>query len=206
MSNLASLAQLKAYLGLPSAANAADSVLLSLLTGYSAMIENYCSRTFASQVYPELRDGTGRNRLVLINYPVTAVSAVVIDGVPKTFVPASDAFTAGIRNTDLLYGDGRILRYNGGCFSRGDANILVTYTAGYPVTAIAGPPAESVVQVPPDLAQACIELAALRYKGRDWIGFNSKSLAGETVSFDNKTMPSSVKTILGPYSNRGIPL
>lgn len=54
--------------------------------------------------------------------------------------------------------------------------------------------------VPADIEQAVWELAAERYKYKDRIGYNSKSLGGqETVSFSNKSMNDYVREILMPY-------
>ena len=50
-----------------------------------------------------------------------------------------------------------------------------------------------------DIAQAVNELVGLRYALRDKQGWNSKTLAGETVSFSTKDMPASVATILKQY-------
>lgn len=63
------------------------------------------------------------------------------------------------------------------------ANILITY--GY---------------VPADLADACIELVAERYKYTERIGERSHSLGGnETVSFDNSRLTPLVQNLLQPY-------
>lgn len=52
---------------------------------------------------------------------------------------------------------------------------------------------------PPEIEQACIELISLRYRERSRIGENSKSIGGETVSFNVKDFPEGVKTILNNY-------
>jgi hypothetical protein len=54
--------------------------------------------------------------------------------------------------------------------------------------------------IPQDLAQACIELVAERFKYKDRIGEKSKSLGGqESVSFDLKNIPDSTKLMIQPY-------
>jgi hypothetical protein len=63
----------------------------------------------------------------------------------------------------------------------------VTYTAGYPAT-------------PPEIAQACIELVALRYRERTRIGEVSRSVGGgETVSYAQRDMSPSIATLLQQY-------
>lgn len=52
---------------------------------------------------------------------------------------------------------------------------------------------------PYEIEQACIELLSIRYRERTRIGENSKNIGGETVSFNVKDMPDSVKTILNNY-------
>lgn len=52
--------------------------------------------------------------------------------------------------------------------------------------------------VPEDLAQVCIELVALRYRGRKHIGESSVSVGGESVSFNNE-MTEDMKTSLWDY-------
>jgi hypothetical protein len=76
-------------------------------------------------------------------------------------------------------------------FNSGDdgASILVSY--GY---------------VPSDLADACIELVAERYKYSERVGEKSHSLGGnETVSFDNARFTPLIAAMLQPY-RRTIPL
>jgi hypothetical protein len=60
--------------------------------------------------------------------------------------------------------------------------------------------------IPQDLAQACIELVAERYKYKDRIGEKSKSLGGqESVSFDLKSITDATKLIIQPY-RRVVPM
>ncbi len=69
----------------------------------------------------------------------------------------------------------------------GIQNVVITYTAGYPST-------------PPEIAQACIELVALRYRERTRIGEVSKSLGGaETVTYSQKDLSDGIKTLLQQY-------
>jgi hypothetical protein len=64
---------------------------------------------------------------------------------------------------------------------------VVTYTAGYPAT-------------PPEIAQACIELVALRYRERTRIGEVSRSVGGgETVTYAQKDMSAPIATLLQQY-------
>jgi hypothetical protein len=65
--------------------------------------------------------------------------------------------------------------------------VTLQYTAGYAVT-------------PPDLAQACIELVALRYRERSRIGEVARTIGGgQTVSYSQKDMSDSIKTLIQQY-------
>ena len=54
--------------------------------------------------------------------------------------------------------------------------------------------------IPPELAQACIELVALRYRERSRIGEVARAIGGgETVSYSQKDMSDSIKTLIQQY-------
>lgn len=54
--------------------------------------------------------------------------------------------------------------------------------------------------VPADIAQAVMEIVGERFKSKDRIGYNSKSLGGqETVSFNNQSMSNYARELLNPY-------
>lgn len=76
-------------------------------------------------------------------------------------------------------------------FSVGDAGAAVSINYGF---------------VPQDLAQACVELVAERFRYRSRVGEQSHSLGGqETVSFSLKNLPDTTKLMLQPYK-RVVPL
>lgn len=182
MADLTTLANVKAWLSITT--NGEDAVLQSLITSVSKYIENWLNRTILSATYTEYRDGTGTNRIMLANQPVTAVSSVVMNnlGVPAVAIPASTAMSFGYvfdaRNIKLVG--------FGAKFPMGMNNVVVTYTAGY-------------ATVPVDIERACLELVALRFRERSRIGENSKSIGGETVSYNVKDFPDSVRTLLNQY-------
>lgn len=173
MPDLTTLADLKAYAQITGTAD--DAVLQSMITAYSAAARSFCNRDFTSQDYSITRDGRGTTMMQLPQFPVTAVSSVIVDGRP---IAAQSAFgLPGYRFTDTA------VILDGFCFTRGFGNVHVAFTAGY-------------ASVPADVAEAVNEWIALRYKERDRIGFASKVLAGETVTFITKAMPDSVKMAL----------
>jgi len=175
--DLCTLADLKAWLGIVSDTD--DELLARLISGVSAFMEQRTGRRFLEDEYREVRDGHGGRRLLFAHYPVTEVSSVKVDG--AAILPAAGALDAGYRFTE------RMVTLTGYAFSRGLGNVELSYTAGYEA-------------VPGDLAQACIELCALRYKDRERIGQVSKALGdGQTVAFSQKEMPDFVRAVLNNY-------
>lgn len=180
MADLATLENVKAWLATDGGPfPATDDALLSrLITAVSGAIETFLNRTINSASYSWAGSGTGSTRLLLPNYPVTAVASLTINGVA---VQAS----AGYGQSGYAF-DELGLFMVGGVFPRGARNVSVAYTAGYAAT-------------PADLEQACIATVALRYRERDRIGHASKTLGGETVAFTIVDFPKEVQTILRNY-------
>jgi hypothetical protein len=162
-----------------------DALLSRLITAASQFIQSWLQRQIAVSDWIEVRDGNGGQRLTFANFPVSAVWSLSIDGLNIPPAPASGGITGG-------FGAGYVfspteLALRGYVFTRRAQNVSVTYTAGY-------------ANVPPDIAQACIELVAQRYRERTRIGEVSKALmSGETVTFSQKDMSDDVKTLLAQY-------
>ena len=174
MADFTTIANFKQYLGLVVATD--DVLIASIITAVSAWVENYLTRNIHTAQYVDTVDGSDTKSITFDNYPITAVSSVIVDG--KTINASSYRW----RNSSVTLIDGCI-------FSRRSI-ITVTYTAGY-------------ASIPVDLAQACIEIVAWRYKERDRVGQSSKSAGGhETVSYQTKDIPESAKTILNQYKRR----
>lgn len=177
MADLTTLDAVKAWAGIKGAAD--DDLLKALITAQSAYIQTWLNRTLAVTQYTEMRDGVANgDTLVLGNYPVTEVTAVTINGQP---IPASPDYVAS-----GYWFDDIAIYLAGYRMTKGRRNVKVVYKAGY-------------ADVPPELAQACTELVAFRYKERERIGHQSKSLGGETVAFTVKDFPPDVQTILNNY-------
>ncbi|MEP7299158.1 MAG: head-tail connector protein [Burkholderiales bacterium] len=173
---LTTLENVRAWLNVTSTAD--DALLTRMIEAASAFIETWLGRKILSANYVETRDGALGTRLITRNYPVTAVASVVSDGI--TIPLAASVSEHGY----VFWPWGLALRGHG--FTRGYGNVVISYTAGY-------------ASVPADIEQACCELVGLRYKERDRIGFVSKTLAGETVTFSTKDMSASIKTTLQGY-------
>lgn len=156
-----------------------DTLLTRLITAASQYVQSWLNRSIALADYLETRDGTGGESLQFACFPVAEMKWLTIDG--REIPQAAASQRAGyVFSPTQLY-------VRGYRFSRGVQNVAVAYTAGYP-------------EIPPDIAQACIELVALRYRERTRIGEVSKSLGGaETVTYAQKDMSDAIKTLLQQY-------
>jgi hypothetical protein len=199
--DLATLADVKAWLQTGQSAFPAtdDALLTRLITAASQFIQTWLNRRILSQDWIEIRDGLGgplgRNdvRYQFGAFPVSGVSLVVVDGLTIQPIPASPpaqlsvavvstfATQAGYLFTPTqLVIRGYVVPRKAGC-------VTLQYTAGYPA-------------VPFELAQACIELVALRYRERSRIGEIARAIGGgETVSYSQKDMSDSIKTLIQQY-------
>jgi hypothetical protein len=158
-----------------------DALLARLITAASQFIQSWLQRQVAQGDWLEIRDGNGGRRMTFANFPVSAVLSLSIDGLSIPPAPADGGFGAGyvFSPTELAL--------RGYVFSRRAQNVVVTYTAGY-------------AAIPPDVAQACIELVCQRYRERSRIGEASKALmSGETVTYSQKDMSDDIKTLLSQY-------
>ena len=181
--DLTTLADVKAWLqtGQDAFPNTDDVLLARLITAASQFIQSWLHRQIAPADWQETRDGTGGQRLAFANIPVAAVLSLSIDGLEIPQAPSAGGFAAGyvFSPTELAL--------RGYVFTRRAQNVIVTYTAGYPVT-------------PPDIAQAVIELVCLRYRERTRIGEVSRALGGgETVTYSQQDMSDDVKFLLAQY-------
>jgi hypothetical protein len=142
--DLTTLADVKAWLAVSQVAD--DALLSRLITAASTFIKSWLNRDLLSTSYTIARSGNGGFVLVLPNRPVTAVALVSVGGValPPSTGPGMSGFRA------MEFG----VVTDGYRMTRGNANVVVTYTGGYATT-------------PLDIAQACIELVAMRYRERD---------------------------------------
>ena len=180
MSMLTDLDTVKAWLATNGLAFPAtdDDLLTGLIQSVSGFIEAWLNRTIASASYTFTGNGTGSRRLLLPNYPVSAVASLMVDGL--AVLPSAGFGLPGFAFDDLG------LWLTGSVFTRGVQNVSVAYTAGF-------------ATVPYELQQACIATVALRYRERERIGMASKAMSGETTAYTIKDFPVEVATILKNY-------
>jgi hypothetical protein len=177
-----------------------DALLSRLITAASGFIQNWLNRNILSTDYQELRDATGNREFVFANTPVSNVLSVVVAGQSIPPVPPINSPSQGLSQGPTPVTVGFFGGPAGYLFSptklvivgyrvpRWPLCVQLQYTAGYPT-------------VPFDLAQACIELVATRYRAeRDHPGVVSTVMQPETtVSYSQKDMNDNVKSILWKY-------
>jgi hypothetical protein len=181
--DLVTLADVKAYLGGDLQSND-DGVLSRLISAASAFFITACAQPIVQTTYSELYDGKGNRRLHLRYTPVTAVTALTVDGlaIPPLIAERSLGWVLNA-NVISLFGYG---------FTRGLANIAVTYTAGY-----AAPP--------PDVVEAVMELVGLRYRGKDRLGKTSESMGGiATTAYAQKDVSPFIASVIRNYSRANL--
>lgn len=143
--DLTTLANVELALKLASG-NPDEAYLTSLITRASATIQKRLQRTIASAAYVEKRNGTGHARLLMSQFPISAVSAVSVDGVTvaaQTSVPLGAGFMFDDISVYLI----------GSCWNRGFQNCSISYTAGFSST-------------PTDVDEGCVITVAAAYSER----------------------------------------
>lgn len=181
--DLTTLNDVKGWLSITSTTD--DELLSRLITGASAFIESWCTRSFALTQYTDVLNGKGSNTMLLGNYPITAVSFVKVDNI--SIHAAADCTQIGYAFDDIA-----VYLQGGQIFTKGIRNVTITYTAGY-------------ADVPADIAMACFELVGKKYRERAHIGQTSKTLAGEIVSFMPSDLSKETMSMLRSY-NKVVPI
>lgn len=172
---LTDLATFKEFLGRTDTAG--DALLLRLLEATSVWLEAKCGRRFAAADYTDRFTGDGSNLRLLRCSPVIQVSSVTIDGQPVA---------NSVNGQPGWYLDGAMMRLVGYLFTEG-AQVSISYRAGYEF------------DIPADVVQAVLEMAALKYRERGHIGTSSQSLAGQSVSFLPSVTPIAVQSVIDTY-------
>lgn len=129
----------------------ADPLVARLISATSAFIQNWLGRVIASNSYTQAFDGQGMCTMLLSQYPVTAISALTVNGQtiaarPALTFPAVYSDGGGYTFTE----SGR-LALSGYEFPRGYQNVTVSWTAGFLI-------ADEAQTIP---ASALYELATL---------------------------------------------
>lgn len=191
--DLNTLANLEAYLGIASG-SPVEPLLQTLLTAASQYISSYCNRQFILGPVTEVRNGGGNSFMMFGEYPVQTITSVFINGRP---VPAATppSFTAAAVQSGYMFTRFKLSLF-GYLFYSGNANVYLQYTAGFDPALPIGAPGG----IPADLAEAAVELAALKFKQKDRIGVTgTESIDGQSVTFGDIAMSAATKDVLRNY-------
>lgn len=176
---LSSITKLRQYLKIPDRDE--DPVLEQHLLSASSDVETETGRLMLLGDRSEVRNGNGQRSIFLRQYPIVSVTSLLIEGEPVS--ARSSANPDGYVIADAEAGE---LAIPAGGFPRGVANVEIVYRAGY----------ESI---PPDLEQAVLELAALRYVDRDHPGVSYKVMEGQVTDFRGGSQLAYAKAVIDRY-------
>lgn len=182
MADLCTVADVKAFLGLADVNTARDALLATLASAASVAIATEVGGgLLADDVTDDVTGGPGTT-LLLRHRPVQCVYAVTIDGVR---VPEARSAASGWR-LDAAIGQLQLL---GRTWASAPLGVHVEYRAGFE-------------DVPVDLKQVAIEEAATAFRERDRLGVQSKTLAGETVTYRDQAFSARSRRVLEQYKLR----
>lgn len=173
---ITTLASVKTYLNIT--ASTSDALLTSLIASVQKAVENFIGYALDPASYVAEYDGNGGDLMFVNNLPITAVTSLIIAGLT---IPASTGYTVNGYAFDY-----EKIWLRGYLYTLGRKTVKVSYSAGYSV-------------MPADLIQVANEMIALQYRERDWKGYKSKSLAGESITFENVIFSDEVKSIMTSY-------
>lgn len=199
--DLTTVAAVAAYIGGVDASDQAiNDLLQTLVTSASAFAANYCSRDFRKQTYTQSYNGTGTSTLMLRAAPVSAVSSLSIEG---TSVAAA---VNGAACYGYVFDDAGVVYLRGPyAFPMGAQNVTVTYAAGWVTPGQNAITPATATTLPMDIQQAVIELVSVKYKAqRNNIGISARMIAGETISYSQRDMPPSTKSVFDIYQRVGV--
>lgn len=191
---LATLAQLKIRLGIATDVTTNDAELTEILTAAGKEFETYCGREFEITNRVDFFSGSGNTFLKLKSWPVVSVAEIKI-ATDYNF----DSAAALVNNTDyrlLNSGQcGNVYRYEGWPYT--PDSIRVTYLAGF--VPAGGTVGVGETAVPPELAQAAIDYAALIWKRKDTVATKSENFEGGATVFEPVKLSDKTMAILDKY-------
>jgi hypothetical protein len=165
-----------------------DPLLARLITAASTAVQSWLNRTIAQTTYTEQRDGYGQPQMMFMNYPVSSVAYVSINGNAIQAAPPLGPTTVSGNFGGYVYDSNRLM-LRGLTFPVGFQNVQIQYTAGYATT-------------PADIEQATIDIIGDWFKYRGRIGLSSMGIEGQSISltaFTNRMMPVRAQLVLDQY-------
>lgn len=205
---LTTLARAKAFIDIGS--DSKDTILTMLINQATGFIERYTKRSLLSQTYTnEIYDGTGTREIVLLQFPVTAITSLQVNagtiGSPDWQTVGSDRYG--------YYSDGRVtlasafqafLATDAGTFIDGPQRYRVTYTAGYLID-FDNENDPTKHTLPQELEYACLQLMSGFMNTRKSQGMSAAKVGDVSMSFKGVVaVDPEVKGILEKYATAAI--
>lgn len=204
---LATLSDIKTLAGISGTAE--DSKLTLILNGVSAMIESYCARKFARGDYVETLSPSGRQYLIVKNWPVNSVASIVQNGytLNPALTPIPDYIVQPYGKSGLIF---RQIGWNGTWLYdgilvdqivTGSKEIVVTYNAGYYLPGDSGYVIGADDSLPLDLQLVCQEMVLetyLRSKRQSFDGLSGLTEGGLSYQWGGR------REIVNPNNSSGI--
>jgi hypothetical protein len=177
-----------------------DKLLERNINSVSSMVAKYCNRKFIADTYSEFYKGSGRQRLVLNQYPINMITSVKVD---------SAALTAGTDyvTSDQTYLDqGMVFKNDGwtwygyltglvGELTAPVDNIEVVYSAGFTLQP------ESSRNFPWDLENAVVSMVADLYGEQQdgTVGLKHLTQGKLTYIWDDNQLIQQYSSVLNSY-------
>jgi hypothetical protein len=169
----------------------AYGTLQRVITAVSTVMQNLIGRDIRSMQHTEVFDGRGRTRIMMPDWPITAVASVTIGELLTCDVPARSSASPGYTFSDkFVYVDQPYL------FEKGRRNIRIVYTAGFDT-------------VPLDIEQGCLTWVKAIMDGANYSAALKTVSAGQSkldfsfalTKLNNLTVmaPPAVVSMLAPY-------
>ena len=180
--SLASLPDVKSFMGMTGTTSEIDDLLAELINRYSTLFESYMGKNVLSREHTEYYDGNNSNMLITRQYPITTISGIWNDS-DWEWGSATEIDSTSYRASESAIG---VINFKSTVFGNYDQNIKIIYTAGFS-------------SVPEDIKHACIKEVARSYKNRQEIGVTSKTLTDGTVSFSAQGLLVETTLVLDMY-------
>lgn len=182
--DLVTVNQVERHLGMPLDSGDATQLGLQIEVA-SQLIEDFLGRKLISQTHIQYFDGRRTDRLILREWPVSALTEIRVDS--DHLFTSDDTILAS--TAYVLVNDQEVIKIDDGNWNYGKYSIKVTYVAGWLQAAI-----------PATIRNACLQLVEYLEAKRTYrdIDKESKSKGGETIKLV-QGIPEIIAMQLEPY-------
>jgi hypothetical protein len=180
-----------------------DKQIERLINSISSWVSKYTNRKFIADTYSEFYKGSGRQRLVLNQYPINSVTSVKVDS--ASYTAGTDYVTSDSTYLEqgILFRDTGWIWYGYLTGLVGDLtgpvdNIGVVYSAGYTLTP------ESAKTIPWDIEQAVLSMIADAYGEQQdgTVGLKQLTQGRLTYVWSDDQLVKQYSSILDAYAKK----